>query len=145
MILDPLLILFFGLVTVIVLIVCLRVNAFIALLAAALVVCFCSPLESVTTSALKSEVSVLSAKVDLVAKAFGDMAGRIGILLAFGAIIGTCMSESGAADRIVRQICHTLGPKRVPQALLGSGFILSIPVFYDVTFYLLLPLAKSVY
>ncbi|MDO5580429.1 MAG: GntP family permease [Planctomycetia bacterium] len=137
---DPLLALLFGLLTVILLITVLRVHPFLALLAAALVVSFSFPI-------LESEKGDpdLPRKVVRVAEAFGVMAGKIGILIVMGTIIGICMTESRAADRIIQKICRIFGVKRIPIAFIGSGYLLSIPVFYDATFYLLLPLAKSIY
>ena len=38
-----------------------------------------------------------------------------------------------------------LGQKRASWALMGSGFVLSVPVFFDTVFYLLVPLARSMY
>ncbi|UCF16545.1 MAG: hypothetical protein JSW59_03615, partial [Phycisphaerales bacterium] len=60
-------------------------------------------------------------------------------------VIGKCMMDSGAADRIVRAFLRLLGEKRVSIALMSSGFVLSIPVFFDTVFYLLVPLARSTY
>lgn len=53
------------------------------------------------------------------------------------------MLTSGAADRIVRSIVALLGERRAPEALVLSGYVLGIPVFFDTVFYLLLPLARS--
>ena len=135
---DPLIVLLLGIVVVVSLIVVGRANPFIALLAAALVVSFCSPGSG-------DGIGVWAGKVERVAAELGTMAGKIGILLTMGAIIGMCMSESGAADRIVQKVCGFVGEKRLSAALMSGGFLLSIPVFYDATFYLLLPLAKSIY
>jgi GntP family gluconate:H+ symporter len=55
------------------------------------------------------------------------------------------MMDSGAADRIVRSFLRVLGEKRASFALLGSSFVLSIPVFFDTVFYLLVPLARSLW
>lgn len=55
------------------------------------------------------------------------------------------MLDSGAADRIVRAFLNVLGEKRSPIALLGSGFVLAVPVFFDTVFYLLVPLARSLF
>jgi gluconate:H+ symporter, GntP family len=55
------------------------------------------------------------------------------------------MMDSGAADRIVRAFMKLLGEERAPWALMGSGYILAIPVFFDTVFYLLVPLARSFY
>jgi GntP family gluconate:H+ symporter len=61
------------------------------------------------------------------------------------AIIGKCMMDSGAADRIVRSVLKLLGEKRAATALMLSGFVLSVPVFFDTVFYLLVPLARSLW
>jgi len=58
-------------------------------------------------------------------------------------VIGRCMMDSGAADRIVRGFLSLLGEKRSATALMASGYVLSVPVFFDTVFYLLVPLARS--
>ena len=135
---DPLLILLIGLLFVIGLIVYARLNPFLALLAAALIVSFLSKPAPGTEGDW-------AAQVTRVGTALGEMAGKIMILIAMGSLIGQAMTRSGAADRIVRGIVRLFGRDRMPEALLSSGFVLSIPVFYDATFYLLLPLARAVY
>ncbi len=74
---------------------------------------------------------------------FGDTAGGIGLVVALAAIIGTCMMGSGAADRVVRALLALCGEKRAGLVLLSSGFLLSIPVFFDTVFFLLIPLARA--
>ena len=87
----------------------------------------------------------LKSKIARVAQAFGSSAGGIAIVIALAAVIGNCMMDSGAADRIVRSFLKVLGEERAPMALMGSGFVLSVPVFFDTVFYLLVPLARSLY
>ena len=130
--LFPLVILGIGMVTVIGLIVGLRLNAFLALLIAAILVSFLAPGE-------------LSEKITRVAAAFGSTAGSIGIVIALAAVIGKAMMDSGAADRIVRGFLSLLGEERGGVALLSSGYVLGVPVFFDTVFYLLVPLARSMY
>jgi len=129
---PPLLILIVGIATVLGLILALRTNAFLALIVAALVVSMLAP----------GDVEL---KVKRVAMAFGTAAGNIGIVIALAAIIGQCMMESGAADRIVRSFLNALGEKRAGVALMSSGYVLAVPVFFDTVFYLLVPLARSLY
>ncbi len=74
---------------------------------------------------------------------FGDTAGGVGLIIALAAIVGTCMMKSGAADRIVRFLLAVFGLKRAGLVLLLSGFLLSIPVFFDTVFFLLIPLARA--
>ena len=64
-------------------------------------------------------------------------------MIAMASIIGKCLLDSGAADRIVRSLLQALGVERAPFALTASGFVLSIPVFFDTVFYLLIPIARS--
>ena len=104
-------------------IVVLRINAFLALIISALAVSLLSP-------------GTAAEKITRVAEAFGNTAGGIGIVIAMASIIGVCLIESGAADRIVRSLVSKLGIKRVPAALMGSGFLLSMPVFFDTVFLL---------
>ncbi|MGD2094200.1 MAG: gluconate:H+ symporter [Phycisphaerales bacterium] len=129
---NPLIILAIGILTVIFIITFLRMNAFIALITAAVVVSLLSPGD-------------LAEKMTRVAAAFGSTAGSIGIVIALAVVIGKCMMDSGAADRIVRGFLSLLGEKRSSTALMASGFVLSIPVFFDTVFYLLVPLARSMH
>lgn len=78
-----------------------------------------------------------------IASAFGDMVGSIGMLIAFAAIIGMCLLDSGAADRIVRSALNVVGEKGAPLAFAGCGFLLGVPVFFDTVFLLMIPLGKA--
>lgn len=130
--LPPLAILALGIAIVLGMILVLRVNAFLALLTAAITVSLLAP-------------GATEDKIPRVANAFGGAVASIGIVIALAAVIGQCMMDSGAADRVVRAFLRLLGVKRSPWALLGSGYILAIPVFFDTVFYLLVPLARSFY
>ena len=71
---------------------------------------------------------------------FGIMAGKIAWVIALAAVIGTAMMESGAADELVRWLLRTLGEARAAVALIITGFVLSVPVFFDTVFFLLIPI-----
>ena len=92
-----------------------------------------------------SGFQLASTAISRVTSAFGNACGGIAIVIALAAIIGTCMMDSGAADRVVRAFMNLLGEKRSPWALMGSGYVLAVPVFFDTVFYLLVPLARSFY
>ena len=132
---DPLFILLCGILTVVGLIVVLRVNAFLSLLAAAFLVSFCTPIPS----------DDWGDKVLRVAAGFGTMASKIAILIAMGSVIGKCMLDSGSADRIIKALRSFFGDRLIPASLLSGGFVLSIPLFYEATFYLMVPIAQSIY
>jgi len=129
---HPLLILVIGVAVVIGMMVAARINAFIALITASMVVSVLSPGD-------------LTGKIGRVATAFGATAASVGIVIALAAVIGKCLMDSGAADRIVLSLLGLIGQKRASLALTASGFTLSIPVFFDTAFYLLVPLAKSAF
>ncbi|MDB4756200.1 GntP family permease [Mariniblastus sp.] len=128
----PLMVLGIGIASVLGLIIGLKINAFLALITSAILVSILAP-------------GPISEKIGRVASSLGDSVGGIGIVIALAAIIGKCMLDSGAADRIVRTFMNILGEKRAPVALLGSGFVLAVPVFFDTVFYLLVPLARSLH
>src|SRR6266705_3699793 len=129
---PPTLILLVGMATIFGGIVLLRLNAFLALIIAAIVVSLLAPGEP-------------AVKIARVAEGFGRTAGTVGVVIALAAIIGKAMMDSGAADRIVQAFLSLLGEKRGATALCTTGYVLSIPVFFDTVFYLLVPLARSMY
>ncbi|UCG58607.1 MAG: TRAP transporter large permease subunit [Phycisphaerales bacterium] len=130
--LNPIAILIIGVALLIAMIIVLRLNAFIALITTAIIVSLLSPGD-------------FAEKVGRVGQAFGLVAANIAIVIALAAVIGKCLMDSGAADQIVRSFLKVLGEKRAPTALMLSGFVLSIPVFFDTVFYLLVPLARSLW
>jgi gluconate:H+ symporter, GntP family len=129
---PPLPILLLGFAVVLGAIIVLRLHAFLALVAAAILVALLAPGEP-------------AAKVAVVADGFGRTAGQLGVIVALAAIIGGAMSGSGASDRIVRGFVNLLGERRGAQALGATAFVLSLPVFFDTIFFLLAPLARSMY
>jgi GntP family gluconate:H+ symporter len=129
---SPIVPLAVSVVLVVLLIGVFRVHAFFSLLLAATVVALWSGAEAGWAAAVES-----------VLKAFGASVGGIGFSIAIAAVIGAALLESGAADRIVRSFLAVLGEKRAALALLGAGFVLGIPVFFDTVFFLLVPLARA--
>lgn len=81
--------------------------------------------------------------VELTAAELGFTAGKIGVVIALASMIGLCLMESGAADKVVRRFLAFFGEKRAGVALLTSGYVLSIPIFFDTFFMLVLPLARA--
>jgi GntP family gluconate:H+ symporter len=91
-------------------------------------------------SAQKMDDQTIASRV---AGGFGSTAAKIGILIAMASIIGKCLLDSGAADRIVRTALGWFGEKFAPVAFVLSGFLLGVPVFFDTVFYLMIPLGKA--
>lgn len=133
---TPVILLVIGIVSVLGMIIGLKLNAFLALIISALIV-------SLGVGLVQDQDA--GSRMNAVVQGFGSSAGGIGIVIAMAAIIGKCMLDSGAADRIVRSAVHVTGEKKASFGLMVSGFILAIPVFFDTVFYLLVPLARSLY
>jgi gluconate:H+ symporter, GntP family len=126
---HPLGILVIGLATIVVMLLVLRANAFVAFITAAMLVSMLAPGEP-------------AGKIERVVTAFGAMAGKIGVLIALAAIIGKCLTESGGADRIVRSFLNLFGAARIPEALAAAAFLLAPMVFFGTAFYLIIPIAR---
>lgn len=139
---------------VLICILVLKMHAFLTLLLAGLIVGGLTGTEALeqfaqaevekeTWTEARAESFSHSSAVSRVASEFGTTAGKIGILIALASVIGGCLSESGAANTIVDRLLKLTGPKRAPEALAISSFIIGIPVFFDTVFYLMVPLARS--
>ncbi len=132
----PFAILLLGISAVVLMISVLRFHPFVALILSAI---FVGLISADLPSAVEQQHWVTA--IELPMAEFGSTAGKIAWVIALAAIIGMAMMESGAAERIVNFLLSTLGEKQAALALLISGFILSIPVFFDTVFFLLIPLA----
>lgn len=75
---------------------------------------------------------------------FGGTLGGIGLSVGFGVILGQLLSDSGGAKVIANTLVNAASEKYALYALGVTAFLLSIPVFYDVTFVILIPLAIAV-
>lgn len=74
----------------------------------------------------------------------GSVLGFLVIILGFGAMLGKLVADSGAAQRISSSLIHHFGDKYVQWALVLTGFIVGIPLFYSVGFVILVPLVFTV-
>jgi len=74
----------------------------------------------------------------------GGTLGHIAIIVALGTILGKMMAESGGADRIAHTLIRLFGERNVPWAMAVVGFLVGLPVFFEVGFVLLVPIAFNV-
>jgi Gnt-I system high-affinity gluconate transporter len=79
-----------------------------------------------------------------VQKGMGDMLGSLIIVVVAGAMLGKLAAESGAAQCIAGGMMKLFGASYIQWALLVTGFIIGIPLFYNVGFVLVVPLIFSV-
>ncbi len=145
----PLAVLGISLAAIVILITKLRVHAFFALIFAAI-------LTGVLSGQLPGEFGTLPATplkershwvqaVELAIEGFGKTAAKIGVVIALASVIGVCLVESGSADKIVRRFLGLFGERRAGHAIFASGYLLSIPIFFETYFMLLLPLAQALH
>lgn len=142
----PFAVLLISLGAIVFMITVLRVPAFLALILAAILAGVLAqklPGEYGTTADPKKEKSHWVQAVELTTSEFGTTAGRIAVVIALASVIGMCLMESGAADKVVRRFIALFGEKRAGTAIAVSSYVLSIPIFFDTFFMLLLPLARA--
>jgi gluconate:H+ symporter, GntP family len=129
--LQLLLALALGIATIVVLVLRTRLDAFVALLVAALVTGATAgqPVDDIITS---------------ISEGFGATLASIGIVIGLGVGIGKILEVSGGADALARSFIRAFGKGREPWAMGSTGALVSIPVFCDSGYVIMHPLARSV-
>ncbi|MDQ4084846.1 MAG: GntP family permease [Actinomycetota bacterium] len=129
--LQLLLALALGITTIVVLVLRTRLDAFVALLIAALVTGGVAgqPVADIITS---------------ITDGFGATLASIGIVIGLGVGIGKILEVSGGADALARAFIRAFGKGREPWAMGSTGALVSIPVFCDSGYVIMHPLARSV-
>lgn len=79
-----------------------------------------------------------------VTKGIGDTLGSLVIVIVLGAMLGKLVAESGAAKQIATVFQNLFGTKYIVWAMTLTGFIVGIPLYYNVGFVLLIPIIFSV-
>jgi Gnt-I system high-affinity gluconate transporter len=74
----------------------------------------------------------------------GSTMGFLVLILGFGSMLGKLVSESGAAQKITSRLIRAFGIKHIQLALMLTGFIVGISLFYDVGFFIMIPLVFTV-
>ncbi len=108
-----------------------KINPFIALLVVSIVVGIISgmPLTQIIVS---------------IKDGIGSTLGSIALVIVLGVMFGKVIEESGAARRITLTLIEQFGKKHIQWAVVITGFIVGLPMFYNAGFILLLPLIFSV-
>jgi gluconate transporter len=77
-------------------------------------------------------------------KGIGNILGGLLGIVCLGAMFGKLVANSGAAQKIAMVLMRLFGEKNVTWAMMFTGFLVGIPLFYNVGFVLLVPLVFSV-
>jgi len=118
-------------ITLILLIAVFKLNPFIVL--------FLTSLALAVVAGMPVQAIVHSFEVGL-----GNTLGHIAIVVGLGTMLGKMMAESGGADRIAFTLIRLFGPKNIHWAMVLIGFVVGLPVFFEVGFVLLIPIAFTV-
>jgi GntP family gluconate:H+ symporter len=74
----------------------------------------------------------------------GNTLGHIAIVVGLGTMLGKMMAESGGAERIANSLIDWFGEKNIHWAMMFVAIIVGLPVFFEVGFVLLIPIAFNV-
>ena len=121
---------FTGITVLLILILRFKIQAFIALLIASIVVGILAGMPPV-------------AIIKTMQEGMGNTLGFVAIVVGLGAMFGAILEHSGGAEALANYLLDKFGEKRASWALMLTGFFVAIPVFFDVAFIILVPLIYS--
>lgn len=104
-----------------------KISPFISLLIVAIVTGLCLGMPA--ADLLKS-----------IEKGVGSTLGGLALILCLGAILGKILEESGAAEKITITLISGFGLKKIQWAVMLTGFLIGIPLYYNAGFVILVPL-----
>ena len=81
--------------------------------------------------------------INTIEKGMGSTLGFVAIVVGLGAMLGAILDHSGGAEALAQYFLKKFGEKNASWALMISGFVIAIPVFFDVAFIILIPLVFS--
>ncbi|WP_200821179.1 GntP family permease [Oceanicoccus sp. KOV_DT_Chl] len=128
--LTSLLVVFSGLVFLLVLILRIKLPAFIALLLVSMLVGLGVGMDP--QAVLKS-----------MQHGMGGTLGFVAVVVGLGAMFGALLEVSGGVQSLASSLLNRTGTDRAPWVLGAIGFVIAIPVFFDVAFIILVPMLYS--
>ena len=79
-----------------------------------------------------------------VEKGVGNTLGGLALIICLGAILGKVLEAGGAAEKISTTLINGFGQKNIQWAVLLTGFLIGIPLYYNAGFIILVPLVFSI-
>ncbi len=128
-----------GIALLLVLIIKVRLQPFVALLGVSIAVGLAAGL-SVTE--LFGTVQKSDA-VSLIETGMGGILGHVAIIIGLGTMLGAILEVSGGAEVLSARLLRLFGEKRAPLAMGMTGLIFGIPVFFDVGIFVLAPIVYA--
>ncbi|WP_226477051.1 gluconate:H+ symporter [Pseudomonas sp. MWU16-30323] len=74
----------------------------------------------------------------------GKTLGHIALVVALGTMLGKMMAESGGAEQVARTLINRFGERNAHWAMVCIAFLVGLPLFFEVGFVLLVPIAFTV-
>lgn len=127
----PLAVITLGILFLFFLILVVRLNAFIAFILVGLAIGVGQGME-------------LNTIVQSIEKGIGNTLGFLVMILGLGAMLGKLVGESGAAQKITNGLIQLFGVQNTRSAVMLTGFIVGVTMFYSVGFVILVPLVFTV-
>lgn len=127
----PLIIVVLGICLLLFLILVLKFNSFLSFAIVSLAVAL-------------AEGMTLDKAIISIENGIGNTMGFLVLILGFGSMLGKLVSESGAAQKITTKLVNAFGLKHIQLALMLTGFIVGVSLFYDVGFFIMIPLVFTV-
>ena len=78
--------------------------------------------------------------LDSVKNGMGGTLGFVATVVGLGALFGAILERSGGAQRLAQYLLKAFGIEKSPWAVMITGFLVAIPVFFDVAFIILVPI-----
>ena len=127
----PLLSVMIGILFLLVLIMKLKLNTFIALIVTAVL----------TGILLGMPLDKIIATIET---GMGGTLGHIALIFGLGAMLGKLLADGGGATQIADTLIYKLGQKYVMWAMVIASFIIGIALFFEVGLVLLIPLVFTI-
>jgi len=127
----PLLFVVLGIILLLVLIIAFKINAFISFIIVSILLGIAEGMQ-------------VPKVISSIQQGIGETLGLLVLILGFGAMLGKIVADSGAAQRIATRLTALFGLKNIQWALVITGFVVGIPMFYNVGFVVLIPLVFTV-
>lgn len=84
-----------------------------------------------------------SALLKSIEKGVGSTLGGLALVICLGAILGKILEAGGATEKIAATLINAFGLKYIQWAVLLTGFLVGIPLYYNAGFVILVPLVFS--
>jgi len=119
-----------GILLLLLFVIRFKLHAFVALLLVSLLVGIAAGMPLATV-------------LDSIKKGMGETLGFVAVVVGLGAMLGQMLEASGGVERLAQELLKKFGESKAQWALALTGFIVSIPIFFDVGFIIIVPLVHG--